>query len=62
MPDGVSTTGVVGPLAEMVTASPGSPLRPSMRYETLNAQAGRVPVVAMVSAPLPASVSAVMVS
>jgi hypothetical protein len=62
MPDGVSTTGVVGPLAEMVTASPGSPLRPSMRYEALNAQGGRVPVVAMVSAPLPASVSAVIVS
>jgi hypothetical protein len=57
MPDGVSTTGVVGPLAEMVTASPGSPFRPSMRYEALNAQGGRVPVVAMVSAPLPASVS-----
>jgi hypothetical protein len=27
MPDGVSTTGVVGPLAEMVTASPGEPFK-----------------------------------
>jgi hypothetical protein len=27
MPDGVSTTGVVGPLAEMVTASPGKPFK-----------------------------------
>jgi hypothetical protein len=60
MPDGVSTTGVVGPLAEMVTASPGKPFKAIDEVGSIECAGGRVPVVAMVSAPLPASVSAVI--